>query len=360
MADFDMLLLVGTYTHSLPHVVAHGTGIHLLGFDTRSGTILPGPVTGGLENPTYLTVSQGGTRLYSLREIDEASGAAIDTFALDKKARRLELLSTVPSGGSWPCHVSLDQDDSRLFVSNYMSGSFVIFALDEAGLPLPDPTKIQHSGRSINPERQEAPHLHQALPTPDGLYVLVCDAGTDEIFRYPLVGATVDSAPDLVIKTDPGSFPRNLVFLPDGSGFLVMHELGGKIDAYRYGTDHIERIGEISTLPADWSAEPSGAAIRIHPSGRFAYAANRGHDSIFGVDLSSGLDRMTPLGWWSSHGKTPRDFNIDPSGRFLIVANQDSDTLVVYAIDPETGALSLRSSDFAIGTPVNLTFLSLD
>jgi 6-phosphogluconolactonase len=341
------VLIIGTYTDSLPHVRARGRGIHLLGFDSSTGMISDGPVGSDLKNPTYLTVSRDGARLYAVRELDEDQGASLDTFALDAATPALTKLSSVAALGGCPCHVALDAGEKRLFVSNYATGSFVAFALDAEGLPQPNPLKIQREGSSLNPERQQGPHVHFGAPTPDGENVLVCDAGADEIVRHRFEGTTIAPNPDLVLKSDPGSLPRHLAFLPDGGGFLVIHELAAKIDAYRYAAEGAQRV----------TGAKGAAAIHAHPNGRFVYASNRGHDSIFGVDVSAGLDALKPIGWWSTHGATPRDFAIDPSGRFLVAANQDSHNLTVHAIDAETGELSLMSSGHEIGSPVCLVFV---
>ncbi|GAB2286245.1 hypothetical protein Dimus_020665 [Dionaea muscipula] len=335
----DMLLIVGTYTSTLPHVVGKGLGIHLLGFDSQTGKISEGPAFGGVTNPTWLTVSRDGTRLYSVQEVAEEYGSTIDCFAVDARGRNLTKLASVPSQGGWPCHVSLDRAERQLFVSNYFGGRFAAIRLDAYGVPTPDVTVVQHEGSSVNPERQEGPHLHQALPMPDGEHVIVCDAGLDRLVRYPLRPDGIDTMPDLSIATDPGSFPRHLAFMPNGSGSAI------------------EPRSTLSILPAGWDGDSSAAAIRIHPSGRFAYASNRGHDSICAIDLRDGLGRMSVIDWSSACGEAPRDFAIDPSGRFLVVASQNSDNLAVYEIDRETGSLSLRSSQFSISTPVCLSFV---
>jgi 6-phosphogluconolactonase len=358
-ASHDCVLVVGTYTQSMPHVQARGGGIHLLGFDTRTGTVSDGPLMAGIKNPTYVAVSRDGTRLYGVQELEEHEGAAIDTFAFDPVKRTLVRLSSVPAFGGCPCHVAIDAEDRRLFVSNYATGSFVTFPLDADGLPRADPHKVQRSGSGPNPDRQEGPHVHHGTPTPDGEHVLICDAGTDRILRHRFSDDAIEAEPNLVIEADPGTLPRHIAFLPDGSGFVVVHELGAKIDAYRYSAEGAERVGEVSTLPADWAGPTASAAIRVHPSGRFVYASNRGHDSIFGADLSGGLAALKPIGWWSTCGQAPRDVAIDPSGRFLVAANQDSHNLAVFRIDQATGALTLIGAREEIGSPVCLVFVPL-
>lgn len=349
----DHLLIIGTYTDVLPHVSGHGRGIEVLGFDSRTGEITPGHVFGGLRNPTWVVPNRAGTRLYALGEVSAAEGAAITCFALDVGTGTLARLAAVPAGGDGPCHLSLDTAETCLFVSNYAGGSVVSIPLDAGGTPVAAGMRvIQHEGQGPNPARQEGPHVHQALPTPDRQHVLVCEAGLDRILRYPLEAGGLAPRPNLALAADPGSFPRHLAFLPDGPGFLVLHELSNQIDAYRFTDTGAERVGTLPGLPADWAGESSGAAIRIHSSGRFAYASHRGHDSIQGVDLTSGLGAMRAIGWWPTGGRVPRDFNLGPQGHFLIAANQDSDSLLVFTIDQDSGALSRIGAPFLVATPV--------
>jgi 6-phosphogluconolactonase len=349
----DYLLIIGTYTEILPHVAGHGRGIELLGFDSRTGGITPGASYGGVRNPTWVVPNRAGTRLYALAEVSAAEGASVTCFALDVAAGRLARLSEVPAGGDGPCHLSLDTAETCLFVSHYAGGSVVSIPLDAGGTPVVAGLRaIQHEGQGPNPARQEGPHVHQALPTPDRQHVLVCEAGLDRILRYPLEAGGLARQPDLALQADPGSFPRHLAFLPDGSGFLVLHELSNQIDAYRFTAAGAERVGTLPGLPAGWAGSSSGAAIRIHPSGRFAYASHRGHDSIQAVDLKGGLGAMRAIGWWPTESSAPRDFNLDPQGRFLIAANQNSDSLLVFMIDQESGALSRIGAPFMVATPV--------
>ncbi|GAB0114224.1 lactonase family protein [Acidisoma sp. C75] len=357
--DADHLLIIGTYTDRLPHVAGRGRGVEVLGFDSRTGAITPGGAVDGLRNPTWVVANAQATRLYAIEEVSAAEGAALVTFALDPATGRLTRLSAVPAGGDGPCHASLDAAEGFLFLSNYGDGSVVSLPLDAEGLPVAAGLRvIRHQGSGPNAARQEGPHVHQALPTPDGRHVLVCEAGLDRIFRYPLEEGGLAPAPDLALAAEPGSFPRHLAFLPDGSGFLVLHELGNRIDAYRLTPDGAARAGSLGTLPADWRGDSSAAAIRIHPSGRFAYASNRGHDSILGVDLVAGLGAMRAIGWWSTEGSAPRDFTLDPAGRFLLAANQNSDSLLVFMIDQESGVLRPVGSTFAVNTPVCIAILA--
>lgn len=351
-----MLLIIGAYTDSLPHVQAKGTGISLLSFDPDTGIIAAGPTYSDIRNPTYLAVSKDQKRLYAVEELSETDGADIIVFSLDAAGGQLSPLATVPAHGDWPCHVSFDLTERRLFVSNYLSGTFATYALGDDGLPKGGGVTIKRTGTGPNLERQEGPHVHQGVPTPDGLHVLLCDAGTDEIARHSLTGSLIETQPNLVVRTAGGSLPRHLAFAPDGKRFFVVHELGCCVNSYAYGADEIRLLATASALPEAWSGESNCATIRAHPNGKFVFASNRGHNSIVVFDVSGPEETLRATGWYSTRGETPRDFNIDPSGRFLIAANQDGHSLAAFAIDGQTGALTAIGDTYAIGSPVCVLF----
>ncbi|KAB0675994.1 lactonase family protein [Aureimonas leprariae] len=348
------LLAVGTYTETMPHVTARGTGIHLLGFDRRTGAITDGPAVPGSRNPTYLTANRAGTRLYAVEEIGEAEGASADIYRLDAAAPTLTLLERLPALGGAPCHVALDGDERRLFVSNYAAGTFITYPLRPDGLAAGEGHRIRRVGSGPNRARQEGSHIHQGVPTPDGRHVLVADLGADEIARFPLTGSTVAPEPDLVVQTPPGGLPRHLAFLGDGKIVAVVLELGGTVELYGYDGTGLEHRVSAATLPPDWTGPVAAAAIRAHPNGRFLYVSNRGHDSLAGFELAADGCSLRTLGWWPSGGRTPRDFILTDDGRFLVAAHQDSDSIVVFAIDPGNGALTPVAEKGGIGSPVSL------
>ena len=355
--DGALRLIIGAYTDSLPHVQAKGVGITFLTFDPGTGRFSAGAEYTDIRNPTYLALSGDRRWLYAVEELAEKDGAAVAVLNLDPDTLSLTATTRVPAHGDWPCHVSLDAAGERLFISNYLNGTFVTYALDGDGLPQPGALTIRRTGTGPNTERQEGPHVHQAVATPDGKHVLVCDAGTDEIARHAISGPLVDPEPDTVIKTDGGSLPRHLAFSADGKRFFVVHELGCSVKSFSYGADGIRFLAKASTLPDGWAGDSSCATIRSHPNGKFVYASNRGHDSIAVFDVSGPSGTLRPLGWHSTKGEVPRDFNIDPTGRFLIAANQNGHSLTAFSIDTETGALTPLGEPYAIGSPVCVLFL---
>jgi 6-phosphogluconolactonase len=355
----DVIIFVGSYTDTMPHVVARGEGISVVRMDGQTGALSLLSTFRDLHNPTYLARSDNGRKLYALEEIAEQDGASAAVLNFDAAAGSLSLAGKATAHGDYPCHVAIDLSGRRLFVSNYGSGNLVTYALNDDGTLAGEAVDIRRSGTGPNPDRQEGPHLHQATPMPDNAHVLVCDAGTDEIALYPLGDELIGTAPDLVVKTKPGGLPRHLVLAKDARHFFVVHELGCCVSTYVHDEAGIRPLSEISTLPEGFAGDNACAAIRLHPNGRFLYASNRGHDSIAAFEIEGAEGRLRSIGWTSTGGKVPRDFAIDPSGRYLVAANQDSHSLVVFEIDPETGMLRPVGGPFEIGSPVCIVFSAI-
>ncbi|TWF58540.1 lactonase family protein [Neorhizobium alkalisoli] len=352
----DTFLIVGSYTETLPHVVGKGMGISVLRMDGGDGSLSPVSSLSGLRNPTYLSLSNDGNMLYAVEEIAHAEGAGARALRFDREVGTLVEVAKVSAHGDCPCHVATDHSGRRLFISNYVSGNLAAYALDEAGVPTGDAVDIRRSGSGPNRDRQEGPHLHQATATPGNAHVLVCDAGTDEIARYPLGDVLIGIDPDLVVKTRPGGLPRHLVFAQNGKHVFVVEELGCSVSTYSYDGQGIGFLSEVSTLPDGFDGDCACAAIRLHPNGRFLYASNRGPDTIAAFEIVGSEGLLKPVGFYPTLGRIPRDFAIDPTGRFLVAANQDSHSLVVFAIDQQTGALAPTGQSFETGSPVCLVF----
>lgn len=343
-------LIIGSYTDSLPHVQARGDGISFVDLDTESGRFTPVAVHPDIRNPSYLTLDRG--LLYAVEELG-ADEATLAVFACDVAAARLTQRAKVPAHGAWPCHIGLDPGGTRLFLSNYLDGSFVTWPLDGERLPHGTPTVLRRTGRGPNPDRQDGPHTHFALASPDGAHVWICDAGTDEIVRHELTGRdAVAATPDLVLRAPPGSLPRHMTLSRDGARLFVVSELGNLVSTWRFGASSPELLGHVPTLAPGHADPSSSAAIRLHPEGRFLYSSNRGDDSIAVFDTATGTGLPVFLGTVPTGGRTPREFAISDDGRTMIVAHQDSHSLTALRIDTATGALSHLGGPFTIGSPV--------
>ena len=366
----EWIMYVGTYTR------APSKGIYAYRFRSATGEVTPLAAAGlpavasaevGLaaetENPSFLAVHPNQRFVYAVNEVSRYEGqeaGSVSAFAIDRATGALRLLNRVSSRGGSPCHLSIDRSGKWLFAANYGGGSVAAFPVRGDGTLGEATAFVQHDGSSVNRARQSGPHAHAAVVSPDNRFVLAADLGLDRIFTYPLDAsagglATTDPAFTAIA---PGSGPRHLAFRPDGQFVYVLNEMLSTVGAFRYdparGT--LAALQTLSTLPEGFSGENSGAEIAAHPSSRFLYTSNRGHDSIaiFRSDAAKGT--LTAVDRVSTQGKTPRNFAIDPSGRFLIAANQNSGTLVIFRIDQQTGNLTPTGASVQVPSPVCVAF----
>jgi 6-phosphogluconolactonase len=352
------LVYFGTYTG------AKSKGIYVSRFDPATGRLSAPELVAETRNPSFLAVHPGGRFLYAVGEVDGASGkpgGTVNAFSLDRQTGKLTLLNQQASGGSGPCHLSVDASGKCLLVANYNSGSIAALPIHADGRLGEATTTIQHAGSSVNPERQAGPHAHFICPSPDNRFALNCDLGLDLVLVYRLDADAARLAPGNppFATVPPGAGPRHLTFAPDGKFVYVINEMGSTISAFSYNPTNaaLTEVQTLSTLPKDFSTNNICAEIVIHPSGKFLYGSNRGHDSIavFAVDRKSG--RLTLMEHLSSQGRTPRHIAIDPTGRWLLAENQDSDSVIVFALDPDTGKLKPIGQSLTIGSPVCAVFV---
>ncbi|MBZ5633051.1 MAG: lactonase family protein [Acidobacteriia bacterium] len=344
----DRIVYVGTYTSGA------SKGIYAFRLNSSTGKTTEPILAVESSNPAFLALHPSGRFLYSANE--NANGM-LSAFATGEK---LMLLNSVSSRGAGPCHVSLDRTGKWLFAANYNSGSVAVFPVGADGKLGDASTVVQHSGSSVNRERQEGPHAHEVVVSADNQFVLVPDLGADRvvIYRFDAAKGTFAPGTPAFVKAAPGAGPRHLAFAPDGKFVYVLNELAASITTFRYENGSMNELQTISTLPADFAGAKSGAEIAVHPSGKFLYASNRGHDSIAVFRIDSSKATLTAAGHAPTQGKTPRNFAIDPTGAYLLAANQDSGTVVVFAIDPKTGGLSPTGQVVQIPSPVSLVFAS--
>jgi 6-phosphogluconolactonase len=248
-------------------------------------------------------------------------------------------------------------------VANYSSGIVALLPIKPDG-SLGEATSFdQHKGSSADPVRQEGPHAHSIGPSPDNRFALSADLGLDHLFVYkldPNAGTlTANTPPWGGLK--PGSGPRHFDFSRDGKFVYVITELASTITAFSWNAvqGSMQEIQTISTLPTDFKGENFCADIHVHRSGKFLYGSNRGHDSIsvFAIDTKGKLELRANV---STQGKMPRNFGIDPTGEFVVVANQSTDNLVVFRIDPRTGVLTPTGQNLEVGAPVCVRFVALN
>ena len=351
-------VFIGTYTRG-----TRSEGIYVHRFDPESGALTPASVVSGVENPSFLALRPGGRFLYAASEVESFGGraqGAIYAYAVDARAGRLTFLNARGSVGRGPCHLSVDAAGRWLLAANYHGGSVCAMPIDPDGRLAPASDFVQHTGSSVNPERQDQAHAHSINLDPRNRFAYVPDLGQDKIVIYKpdfARGSLIPNAP-AGVELPPGSGPRHFAFAPNANRAYAINELASTITAFDRDAESgaLEAFQTISTLPADFAGANTTADIHVHPSGKFVYGSNRGHDSVamFAVNESDG--RLTALGHQPTLGRTPRNFAIDPSGAYLLAANQDSDTIVSCAIDAGSGTLAPTGDVAEVPSPVCVVF----
>lgn len=353
-----VLVYVGTYTRG------ESEGIFVYRLDPSSGALEFASVATGIDNPSFLALHPRERYLYSVNEVREVAGkpsGAVTAFSIDPETGELTLLNQQPSHGTGPCHLSLDKTGSYVLVANYAGGSICILPIQQDGRLGPATDFVQHQGSSVVPRRQQAPHPHSIIVDPTNRYVFVPDLGMDKIIIYQLDLRQGKLKPndEPWVQVKPGAGPRHFTFHPDGRYAYVINEIDSTMTAFAYdeGRGALREIQTLSTLPEDFEGASYCADVHVSPSGRFLYGSNRGHDSIviFAVDEETG--KLTCLGHEPTQGKYPRNFAIDPSGTLLLAANQGSDTIVTFRIDQQTGRLTPTGHVAEVPTPVCVKML---
>jgi 6-phosphogluconolactonase len=350
-------VFVGTYTQP-----GKSQGIYRLDFDPATGAISHPTLAAEMTNPSFLAIHPDGKTLYAVGEVSTfegkpAGGAA--AFALEGDSLRKR--SEASTGSPGPCHLVVDPSGRYLLTANYGGGSVTLLPLGPDGAVGAAAQVVQHEGKSVDPQRQEGPHAHGVHFDPAGKLLAVPDLGLDQVRLYRLdaaAGKLAASKPAFATVA-PGSGPRHFAFHPDGKHAYVINEMASTVTVFDYDAARgtLTPAQTISTLPEGVAGSNlSTAEIAVHPSGRFVYGSNRGHDSlaVFVVDPATGT--LKAAGHVPTGGKTPRNFAIDPSGRYLLAANQDSDTVVVFRVNLESGELTPTGSSARVPMPVSLLF----
>jgi 6-phosphogluconolactonase len=351
-----MFVYIGTYTEDRPDG-GGSKGVYVARLDQATGALGAFTVAAELKNPSFVAASRDSRFLYAVSEVGPEG--AVAAYAIGANGG-LTLLNTVPSGGADPCHVTVSRSGRTVAVANYSSGTTASFRAGADGA-LRTGTVDRHAGHGPNAQRQKAPYAHSVDFSEGDRFLLSCDLGADKVYLYRHDARTSAIAPHKprFVALEPGAGPRHLALHPSGRYAYVIAELSNTVAAFAWNgaTGTLRQTQTISTLPFGHTAPSFTAEIAVHPSGRFLYGSNRGHDSIaaFGIDAKAG--RLTLLGHTPTGGKSPRGFAIDPSGRWLIAGNQLSDQLVTFAIDQSTGALTRTGGPLAMPRPVCVLFV---
>ena len=362
----ETLAYVGTYTRGR----SPGRGIYLFRLQTenlevsQNITLVPLGLAVETPNPSFIDLDVRRRLLFAVNEIDEFDGrptGSVSAFSIDRTTGTLTLLNQRPSMGTGPCHLVLDKGNRNVLVANYGSGSVAVLPVGSDGRLGAATAAVQHSGKSIHPDRQKGPHAHCMTLDPANRFAFACDLGLDKVLSYRFDARQGKLTPNdpAFVSTRPGAGPRHMIFRPDGRFAYVVNELSSTVTAYAYdsNTGVLKDAQTVTTLPEYFDGANTGAEVGVHPSGRYLYVSNRGHNSVvlFAIDPQRGT--LTYIEEQGTGGSTPRHFGIEPSAKHLAIANQDSNTVLVCRIDAGNGRLKPSGVFASVPSPVCVKFL---
>ena len=347
-------LIIGTYTSG------KSEGIYIYDFNTKTGD---NNFISSIKssNPSFLAVSPNKKYLYAVNEDADSlnNGGIVSAYRFDKKKKHLSFINQQTSGGNHPCYVSVDKTGKWVIAANYTGGSFSIAPINKNGSISPDKKVTQHKGKSINKERQEKAHVHQTLLTDDNKHLLVADLGMDKFFVYDFDNSNGTVKENTAVSVSAGSGPRHAAIHPSNKYVYLTEELSGTVAAFSFSNDgKLKLMQTISAVPENYKGSLGGADIHVSADGKFLYACNRGELNdivIYSIDTATGV--LSVLGHQSTLGVKPRNFNFAPSGNFLLVANQESDSIIIFSVNHETGLLTDTGKRITVPNPVCLVWV---
>jgi 6-phosphogluconolactonase len=344
----DTLCYVGTFTRT-----GTSKGIYFFRVET-SGVgaaahprLVPLGLAAETINPSFLAVDLKRRLIFSADGTETFEGkktGVVSAWSIDPGTGQLKLINRQPSLGVNPCHLVLDKAGKNILVANYGSGTVAVVPVAADGR-LGEPTSFfQHTGKSVNPRRQQGPHAHCFTLDPANAFAFVCDLGLDQVLAYRFEASThkLTPAEPAFLAVKPGAGPRHMAFRPDGKFAYLINEMDSTVTVFAYTPDTgaLREVQTASALPADYKGDNSGAEIEVHPSGKWLYVSNRGHDSVVAFAIDADKGTITYGAAQSSGGKTPRHFGFTPDAKHLVIGNQNSATLRVCRIDGATGQLA--------------------
>lgn len=349
-------LLIGTYTNE-----QKTNGIHVYTFDSGTGDVQEKSKVTDIKNASYLAVSEDRKNVYAVSEA--ADGKGVNAYSFDTENGTLSFMNSGTAGGNGPCYISVDDKKQTVFTGNYGGGSLSATRLKKDGSLSAEVQIIQHEGSSVNKSRQDKPHVHAVVLSPDERYLLVPDLGTDKVNIYnydankeqPLTPAAPAYA-----SLEAGGGPRHLVFHPNGKHAYLILEMTGAIVAFDYRDGKLQQKQTITMLAPGFNGKVGAADIHVSPDGKFLYGSNRGEANdivIYAIDKEG---KLSLAGRQSSLINTPRNFAIDPTGNFLLVANQNGNDIVIFKRDKDSGLLTATGKTIQVDKPVCLKFASLN
>lgn len=353
LAQKQPYLLVGTYTGGK----SKGISVYRFNSATGKATFVE---TAETNNPSYLAVSPNQQYVYAVNEMGKAKGGGkVTAFQFNRSTGHLSESNQQSSMGEDPCYISIDKSGKWAVVGNYSSGNVAVLPVEKNGQLGAATTVVQHSGKSLH-DRQKSPHVHATVLSPDNRFLYVPDLGIDKVMIYSFNGSKGQLTPkDTTLKMTPASGPRHFVFHPNGRWAYLVQELSGNVTVFQYNKGLLTPVQTINSLPASFTQSFTSADIHVSPDGKFLYTSTRDEAnllSIFSISRTNGHLRLQ--GHQSVLGKTPRNFNFDPSGRFLLVANQNSDAIVVFQVNRQTGMVTDTGNRIEVGNPVCLKWIT--
>jgi 6-phosphogluconolactonase len=352
----ESLVYVGTYT-------GHGSdGIYAWRFDSKTGALKPLGLVAKSNNPSFLAIAPDRRHLYAANEAGRGEGQ-VSAFSIDQATGALTPVNQVSAHGSGTCFVSVDKDGRVVMVANYGSGSIASFRIEDGGRLSEAVSTFQDTGSGGNPSRQKGPHAHSINPSPDNRFAIAADLGTDKLYVYHLDSSTAKLTPNdpPALKLTPGDGPRHLALHPNGRWAYVINEIHSTVTELDWDGKRgvLTAVESVTTLPAGFNGENTTAEVQVHPSGKWLYGSNRGHDSIavFEIDAKSGKLKLVQNA--PTQGQEPRNFRMDPSGTWLLAANAKSNNVTLFRIDPKTGRLTAAGQPIQLNSPVCIKFVPL-
>ena len=339
-----------------------GKNIYHLELNTKDGSLSKPILAAELANPSFVAIHPNNQFLYSVSEINKGS---IVAYSIDSKTGNLTMLNSQSAGGGGPCHLVVDRDGKVVLAANYGTGSCTSIPIKADG-SLAEPASVhQHVGKSINPGNQQGPHAHSINMDKGNKFAFCADLGIDKVMVYRLDQGTGKLMPNdpPAFDTPPGTGPRHFAFHPDGKTAFINGEINMTLIACDYDSREgvLTRKQVISTLPKDEARKKgSTAEVVVHPSGTFVYVSNRDpYNSIAIFSIAPKTRELTAVGHEARGIKTPRNFAIEPTGQFMLVANQSGNTVISFRIDGKTGELTPTGSSVEVASPVCVRFVQL-
>jgi 6-phosphogluconolactonase len=368
-ATNEFWMYVGTYTRLGGQAGEKSLGIYTYRFNQVTGAIVPVGSPTEIANPSFLAFSPDGDYLYSVNELTEVQAGrpagAVSAFRVDRATGALTYLNQIPTKGTSPCHLVVDATGKWVLVTNYSSGTVCVLGVGEGGALGAMSEFIQHTGSSVNPQRQGEPHPHSINLDPANRFAFVPDLGTDKVMIYAFDAENGKLTPDPEqpwARARSGVGPRHLAFHPNGRFVFVANELISSLTVYALDATKgtLREVETVSSLPEDFEGKSWCADIHVHPNGKTVYISNRGHDSIgvFAIDEADG--KLKALEYVSTQGEFPRNFAISPNGEYLLAANQNTGDIFTYRVDTKSGRLTPTGERLKVPAPVCIKFLSIE